>query len=273
MTTIDWGALMSPYPHDGRGGKLLSYAIKPPKDKPGEMLLLCGPEEVADQIWNAAGAICGQATLSEKGKKKYTHAIYFPGGVPDFIKDLAEMLTTCLSIPAPDHVDLAVALDWYNQPDEEGEIVRTTAGYWIWTTKHASHPEFSNSRTSRRQMIAALVTFIESHPLFAEAEAIVTAPGHDADGKSFGEVLAREVAKRVGIPFVESSSPGPRAAQKETPLDLSDVFTVQSQLSGTVIVLDDVFHTGGSATGAAAAARRAGATTVLSLVVARTIRK
>lgn len=253
MSFID--LYLPPYFPDSRGGKLERHIVKPVKNRPGEMLYLCGPDEVADQIWNVAGAICGKARLSDEGKKKYTHAIYFPGGVPDFVLDLAALLTNCLSIPAPDQVDCALAIDWYNQLDDEGEIVRTTAGYWIWTTKHAPHSEWSNSLTSRRLMINCLVDFIRAHPLLADATAIVTAPGHDADGLSFGEVLAREVAGKVGIPFVESTSPGPRPAQKETPQDLSSTFTVTAPLSGTVIVLDDVFHTGGSATGAAAATR------------------
>ncbi|TQO18525.1 hypothetical protein FB472_0042 [Rhodoglobus vestalii] len=273
MADIDWGALLPPFTPDQRGGKLDHFQIATMEWVQGEFLLLCGPNEVADQIRQSAGGFCGEARLDRETKKTFTHGIYFPNGVPTFITDLAELLQNCLSIPSPDQVDHAMALDWYNQPNDDGEIVKTEAGYWIWTTKYASHPEYNNSKHSRRQIITALVDFIARHPLFASASAIVTAPGHNADGQGFGEVLAREVANRAGIPFVESTSPGPRPAQKETPQDLSDIFTVASPLAGTIIVLDDVFHTGGSATGAAAAARRAGAATVLLLVVARTIRK
>jgi adenine/guanine phosphoribosyltransferase-like PRPP-binding protein len=271
MTIIDWEALFPPYLADLRGGKLKEFKVHPKGE--GEFLLLCGPVQAFDQLRSAAGSICVAAKLTENAKKTYTHALYFVGGVPTVIVDLAERLRVCLSIPAPAHVDHALALDWYNQPDGEGDIAKTGAGYWIYTTKYATHPQWGTSRQSRREMIAALVEFVHGHPLFGSATAIVTAPGHDADGQSFGEILGREVAQKAGIPFVESTSPGPRPAQKETQQDLTDTFTVNGVLSGTVIVLDDVYHAGGSASGAAAAARRAGAETVLSLVVARTIRK
>lgn len=259
------------YKWDTRGSKLERYELRDVST--GQVLVVECPPWIAEQIDMTYGHLGRSGPLKEETAKKYSHGWGFAGEAPDGVEDFLEMLTLVLSIPNPEHVDLTIALDWYYQPDDEDELKRTTAGYWINTTKHASQPTWSNSMNSRRLMIKALVLFINTHPLYRNATAIITAPGHKADGQSFGEVLAREVAAKVGIPFVETTSPGPRAQQKESPQDLTDMFTVQGQLSGDVIVLDDVFHTGGSASGAAAAAKRAGADRVFALTVARTIRR
>jgi hypothetical protein len=265
---------LPPYIESPRGGKLTSYKVKTLSDPmDGDALLLCGPREVAEQILAAHEGSCRKARLTDEAKKTYTHGIRFPGGVTKDVVELADMLTAVVSIPAPKNVDFAVALDWYYVPDDDQEegIARTDMGDLINWTKHATHPEYGNSVRSRAKMLRLLVGFIGLHPLYAEASAIIAAPGHKADGQSFGEVLAREVAAKSGIPFVESHGQGARPAQKEQKQNLDDVFTVQGGLSGTVIVVDDVYQSGGSARGAAAAAIRAGATSVVSLAVARTI--
>lgn len=262
---------LPPYLPNRRGGKLSSYEVRDNKNgKPGEVVLFCGPDEVADQLVDTFGEACTPRALTDKGRKKWTHAFEFPAGVPESATDLLDLLTHAVSIPAPEYVDHAIALDWYTVPDED-DLVHTDMGNCINWTKHATHPEWGNSRRARARMLRQLVLFIQEHPLYADATAIIACPGHKGDGQSFGEVMAREVATKVGIPFVESRSAGPRPAQKEVKQDLSEAFTVDAALSGRVIVVDDVYQSGGSARGAGAAARRAGATSVVSLAVARTI--
>lgn len=263
---FDWSTLH----WERRGDKVAKYRIS--DIRRGTALVVDCPDWIADQIQMIFGSACESRPLAEHAADDYSHGFLFKHDAPDHLDTTMQVLSSVLSIPAPDYVDIAISLDMYNRPNDQDELERTPAGYWIWTTKHASEPSWSNSRNSRRLMIDALVAVVQSHPLYANATAIVTAPGHKADGDSFGEVLAREVAGKVGIPFIETTSPGPRPQQKETPQDLTNVFTVQGELSGDVIVLDDVYHTGGSASGAAAAAKRAGATRALSLTVARTIR-
>jgi adenine/guanine phosphoribosyltransferase-like PRPP-binding protein len=264
---INWGDLR----WERRGDRIADHRIAHVRGE--SALLLDCPDWIRDQIAMIYGTDCEPRTPAERVADDFNHAFRFPGGAPDDLASTVELLSTVLSIPAPPHVDVAITLDWYTQPDDAGGLKHTPAGYWINTTKHAPHPEWSNSRNSRRLMINALVDMIRIHPLYANATAIIAAPGHLADGQSFGEVLARDVAARVGIPFVETTAPGPREQQKEgATQDLTEVFTVQGALSGDVIVLDDVYRTGGSASGAAAAAKRAGADRVLSVAVARTIR-
>lgn len=261
--TIEWW--------EQRGDKIAKHRIA---SAPGEAALLVNcPSWIGDQIAMTYAPNCERRPVAEIVAKDFNHGFRFEGSAPEGLADLVTVLSTVLSIPAPQYVDVAIALGWYTQPNDEGALEKAKAGYWINTTKHASHPEWSNSRNSRREMITALVGLIQTHPLYAGATAIIASPGHLADGQSFGEVLAREVAATVGLPFVETSAPGPRPEQKEGETqDLTNTFTVASSLSGDVIVLDDVYRSGASASGAAAAAKRAGADRVFALTVARTIR-
>jgi hypothetical protein len=253
---------------DTRGDKISKFDVVSTSDG-GEALLLCCPEWIGVQVEAALDK--KRVGLKESTAKDYTHGFRFKKRVPDEVKQFIENLTYVLSIPAPDHVDFAIALDWYTVPDDEtGDLVHTNAGNWINWTKHAPHPEWGNSTRSRRKMVNQLIAFIQEHPIYSNATAIIAAPGHLGDGQSFGENLARQVAKEVGLPFVESTAAA-RTAQFEEKQDLTRAFTVQEALVGTVIVLDDVYQSGGSASGAAAAARRAGADNVLVLTVARTI--
>ena len=264
---IDWGSLR----WEQRGDKIAKHRIARAR---GETALVVDcPDWIADQIAMTYGSSCQRRPVAEVIAKEFNHGFVFQGDGPDGLGDVVEVLSTVLSIPAPKHVDVAIALGWYTQPDDEGELKHAKAGRWIYTTKHATHPEWSTSRTSRREMLTALVGLIQTHPLYSGATAIIASPGHLADGQSFGEILAREVAEKADIPFVESTAPGPRPQQKEGQTqDLTGTFTVTERLSGDVIVVDDVYRSGGSASGAAAAAKRAGADRVYALTVARTIR-
>lgn len=264
---IDWGELQ----WEQRGDKIAKHRIA--KSRGETALVVDCPNWIADQIAMTYGPACQRRPVAEVVAKDFNHGFVFEGDGPDGLGDVVEVLSTVLSIPAPKHVDVAIALGWYTQPNDEGELEKAKAGYWINTTKHASHPEWTNSRKSRREMITALVGLTQTHPLYSGATAIIASPGHLADGQSFGEELAREVAENAGIAFVETTAPGPRPEQKEGQTqDLTGMFTVAEPLTGDVIVVDDVYRSGGSASGAAAAAKRAGADRVFALTVARTIR-
>lgn len=257
---------------DRRGDRLSEYRVADWNGGTG-VLLSC-PVWIRDQLEQLYGPLCERRNPGDQVAGKFNYGLFFPQGAPDDLEQTLDLLTNVVSIPAPAHVDVAITIDWYTRPNDEDELVHTDAGYWIHTTKHATHPEWGTSRNSRRLMINALANVILTHPLYAQATAIVASPGHLADGQSFGEILAREVAAKVGIPFVETTAPGERPQQKEgSARDLTREFTVQGALSGDVIVLDDVYRTGSSASGAAAAAKRAGADRVHSLTVARTIRR
>ena len=263
------------YEGDSRGARIDRSEVR--SFESGDALLVrCAPW-IASQIAQVIGSRGVEQEITEPTTKAdFNHGYRFDRRVPEDVLELVNVLTNVLSISPPENVDTAIALDWYTHPGSDDELEKTEKGTWINHTKHAIQPTWGNSVRQRARMIEALSSFFRAHSLYAEATAIVAAPGHLADGDSFGENLAREIAVRLEIPYVESSAPRARAEQKEHDgprTDLTNEFTVNGRLMGTVVVLDDVYKTGASVSGEAAAARRAGADKVRSLVVARTIRK
>jgi adenine/guanine phosphoribosyltransferase-like PRPP-binding protein len=262
-----------PFYPDPRGGKIASYKIVRDAHIPagGQVLLMCGASAAFAQLKHAAMDISNEAQLTDIGKKKWTHALRFPGEVPSDIITLVNFLQNALSIPSPDFVDHMVALDWYSQPDGDS-VAHTRAGNFVYYTKYATFPEYSNSRRARSEMIREMTEAIRVHRLMRNASAITAAPGHLADGNSFGEILAREVAGRIGMRYVEATANGgPRESQKLIKQDLLEAFDLDDAVYDTVLVIDDVYHSGGTASGIAAAAKRAGAHVVICLCVARTL--
>ncbi|NYD67881.1 hypothetical protein [Agromyces atrinae] len=264
--------LFPPFAADGRGNKLTKYEICDDDDS-GSELKLCGPDEVAAQIIAVAGDTCVDRQLDDKGRLKWTHALHFPEGVPQEIEDLCEILTNWLSIPNRADLDLSLSLDWYKQPDDEGELVHTPTGELIYRTKYAKEPTWSSSRQARRELLNAMVRAVDTHPMLAAADVISTPPGSNGDGTSFGEILGREIAERAGRPFVPMSGP-PRAQQKEeVAREVRNDFSLTEVVRGPLLLIDDVFHTGVTMESAARAARRAGASHVFALTAARTLRR
>lgn len=270
---MDFSIFLPPFTSDGRGNKLERYRIQDHNGEAGALLLLCGPDEVADQVILLAEGAFKNVRLGEKSRKKWTHGFFFPDGVPQEVADLCNNLTEWLSIPNSPDIDISLSLDWYKQPNDDGELVHTPAGTLIYRTKYATEPTWSSSRQARRDLLAAMSDLIVAHPLFAVAAVISSPPGSKGDGQSFGEQLGRDVAARVGLPFVPMHGPA-RAPQKEEIVrKVRDDFELNEVVRGSVILIDDVFHTGVTLESAARAARRAGASVVLALTAARTLRK
>jgi hypothetical protein len=214
--------------------------------------------------------------MPKESKTEYSHCLHFPGGKPAGITELLEMLEQVLCIPSPPGIDCVVALDWYTVPDASkpsSDWERTDMGRRISYTKHAPYPNGSGSRQARMELHHVLTSFIQAHPLFSAAPVIISPPGSKADGNSYAENLAKAIASKAGKQFLPSTAVGPRPEQKEGGhQDLTQSFTVEGTINGSVVILDDVFRTGTTITGEAAAARRAGAGLVLALTAARTLR-
>lgn len=266
------------YTGDGRGGKIENAwkRVLPDGSASDDFVDLCCPQEAVDQILACSGSIAQQVKVPEELEARVSHSLYFEDGLPAQPRELVYLLKEVVSIPAPVGVDFAIALDWYKQVEDgvdPREWADTAMGQCIHYTKYATQPTWSTSRAKRRELIRALVGFVQRHPLYADAIAVSAPPGSAADGQSFAELLAQDVAAAVGKPYVSQTASGPRPQQKEgVHQDFSVAFTMSANLTGPVIVMDDVYRTGSSMSGAALAARRAGATSVLALTAVRTLR-
>lgn len=211
---MSFSIVIPPFNRDNRGNKLDSFAVRTLKGKPGAALVLCGPGEVFEQIRSVADETCVTKSPTEKGKEKWTHALYFERGVPQSILDLCEDLQRWLSIPSSPSIDFSLSLDWYKQPNDDGDLIHTAAGTLIYHTKYATNPDWSSSKRARRDLLTAMAEVIAGHPSSTRPRLRRLRLGARATDGSFGELLGRDVAKRAGLPPVPMQGPA-RPPQKQ----------------------------------------------------------
>ena len=108
---------------------------------------------------------------------------------------------------------------------------------------------------------------------------MVAVPGHDRTYLSFGEQIAASVSGLLRVPLVKVATPHEfRHAAKDLPAGgsaaMRSAFSVAENLSGaTALIVDDVFHTGGTMSAVGSAVMRAGASRACGLVAVRTMRR
>jgi hypothetical protein len=261
-----------PFLADQRGNKLKKFKVGASK-RGGQVVLLCGPNEIASQLLAWYAADCSEAPLSEKGAREWTHAIHFPDGVPAGVSGLLEGLEQWVTLTGREDVNLGMSVDWFKKADDEGDLVVTEMGRRINYTKYAPYPNGSSSVKARRELHDAMVELIETHPAYAATGIVTSPPGSTGDGNSFGERLGQALASRTGKTFIPTAGPARPPQKEEGERAVRDDFVLTERINERVLVIDDVFHTGSTLDATARAARRSGATEVITLTAARTLRK
>jgi hypothetical protein len=189
-------------------------------------------------------------------------------------RDCLELLEKVVTIRPPSGVNIAIALDYYKDPDSDPDPMQwknTKAGELVSRAKYKKAPGALDDLTRE------LVSVVRRHPLLSGCDAVLSIPGHDALNESFSEQLARAVAADLGIPFERTGArrvTRPEAKAIGESDDLSNEFTVNSVVRGRpVLIVDDVLMSGRTMAAVANAARRAGAVAVCGLVGAKTLKK
>ena len=153
-------------------------------DGDGQILLLCASPEVAAQVEALAVGYFRPATLTDAGKRSWTHAYRFPNGVPVDLGLVLQLLKECVTLSARPGVNLAISVDWFKQPNDDGDLVPTDMGRCINYTKYAPYPNGSGSVAARRQLHDAMTELIVRHPVYDTTRFVTSPPGHKADGNS-----------------------------------------------------------------------------------------
>lgn len=270
--TVNLFLNLPPFIPDQRGNKLEKFKIGRSKNG-GQVVLLCGPDEVADQILGWFGRACVRSTLNEEGSRTWTHAIRFPDGVPDGLAELLERLRGWVTLTGRADVNLGMSVDWFKQPDDDGDLVVTEMGRRINYTKYAPYPNGSGSVKARGELYDAMIDLIENHPVYSSTALVTSPPGSAGDGNSFGERLGSTLARRTGKTYIRTTGPARAPQKEEGERVVRDDFVLSEPISERILIIDDVFHTGTTLDATARAARRAGATEVITLTAARTLRK
>lgn len=248
------------------------WARKPDSDQQMRRLYICGPTSAAEQIREVAENRCFERDVPKARRESYSHCFEFPDGFCQDVDDLVGVLRNIRTLRARPHLDYAWVLDWYKVPEDgvDGtDWLDTRAGDLV------NRGKYRHSNVHGRELAKWMADTIAAHPLMAGAETVLTVPGSAADGRSFGERLARTVAKLAGKPLEAAESVGgARPARKtgEGPVDLQGSFRMTTTLDGTVLIVDDVYRSGESMGAVAYAARLAGADTVYGFAAAKTMR-
>ncbi len=133
--------------------------------------------------------------------------------------------------------------------------------------------KYRNARAGVRWLAGAMAALVDE-PVSVVTWVPTTTARRRARGFDQAELLARAVARRLRTPCRRAlrRHPGPpqTGADAATRRLGRPVIAARGQLTGTVLLVDDVTTTGITLTAAAQAARSAGADRVIALVAART---
>lgn len=271
-------AVVSPYQPDSRGNRVQKHEfllVMKAGTVTVRVLDMRGPGEAAWQIGEVAAGSGRARPVPDSRRGTWTHRFEFPAGVPTEVRHLVSLLEEVLTLTNTPHLNCVIALDWYKVPDDElppDQWANTDVGALINRGKYSGAMDAAGAALADR-----IAGFMQRHPLYRDCSAIVTAPGSRANQESFGERLAATVAQRVGKTLVVTQAPkGARPPAKQGQAQLSPEecgFEMPQRLSGSVVVVDDVYRTGSTMRAVAYAARHAGARRVLGVVGARTLRR
>lgn len=270
MVVIRWPAYMG----DHRAGRVERHQWTKrahPSSDPTRWLYVCGPEGAAAQIRRLADGRAVAVPVPEASARDYSHCFEFANGKVREVTALVQSLETLMTLADKPHLDHALVMDWYKIPPDDPDVR-------IWpntpTGDLVNGGKYRHIRSRSLALADAMAEAIMGHPLLREASTIVTSPGHEADGGSYGEQLARAVARRTGHPVTETVCVhGPRAQRKSgEPVDLEGEFAMPHALSGPALIIDDVCRSGSTMSAVGLAARLGGASAVYAFAPVKTMR-
>lgn len=240
-----------------------------------------GVPAVTDHVLGILPRAKAVGTLSHDAQWPYRIRMDFnpDGSLAEFLDFLQEVLV--IHIRQKGYLDAAIALDFYTRPAKNGsgDLVYTSTAQSIRLIKHYESAEQAEVDRAGQELCRSLSDAIVRHEWFNEATRILAVPGHARDKPSVSVLLGTLLSRELGIELTSVScttplrKPGKLMSPRERATMLHE-FRVDEDLAGeTILVLDDVYHTGYTMAGVANAARRAGAGTVLGLAAARNLRR
>jgi hypothetical protein len=259
------------YGGNQRAGLIERHAWSDPAEGKS-YLYVCAPDVVADHIFRVGGTTCVSVAVPSGQAGEYSHCFAVPESRRGILEQLAALLSKCRALVLRPPMELGMALDWYKVPDPEVDPrwwQNTPAGNRVSRGKYWS----GEREGSLEKLSRAIAVAIQLHPAFAATTSILSVPGSDGTGSSFGEELARMVADRCEIPLiVPVCVHGARTPRKNGGQINDGDFRIDSQMAGAVLVVDDVYQSGATMAEVARAALESGAVEVYGMTAVRTMR-
>jgi alkylhydroperoxidase family enzyme len=242
------------------------------------LLLIRGSNETADHVLGAFPDATN-VNLYARHQPRWTHRLRLPGAAD--LSELLPLLRRVIALRVSRELDAALALDFHQQPcpTSENGVIRTPTGQLVYTVKYENRSA-EKVRSAGRALCTSLTDVVLTHPWFSTADLVLPVPGHDPERVAasirIGATIARSTGKELGS--VTCRHRGYRRPAKDMTraerAQLLDEYSIDQDLAGrTILVVDDLYHSGSTMTGVARAARKAGATTVLGLSGTRNLRR
>jgi len=134
--------------------------------------------------------------------------------------------------------------------------------------------KYRNARSALPFLAAAMAALVDPSAIDVVTWAPTVATRRRHRGFDQAQMLARAVARRLGRPCrgVLRRRPGtpPQTGRTLAQRRCGPTFDIRANISGRVLLIDDVVTSGATVTAAAAALRAGGATSVAVVVAART---
>lgn len=202
-----------------------------------------------------------------------------PVGALDEVTRFLSLLTGTLTIE--DSLDESHSLGYHQDEDETGELVRSELGWLVIraSAKYGRPPD----PEARRKIVEGLRRFVEEHPRYRRAEAVAAVPPRQAGGQgSLCQSVAADLAAQLERGLIEIVRVSTRPPQKDI-VDEDRKKGVERRIENqegsmrvddnvgglSVVVLDDLYGSGGSMREAARVLRDSGAKEVLGLTVTK----
>lgn len=249
---------------DSRANRLQRFEIEPAGDR-SRLLLGCCPDVLRAIEVMLAGRNCENIGEDENWPARLECDAQPAPELDACLKLLGEVLT----LTGAEGLDSAFALDYYTWPVSEGSdvLAATEMGRLIPLGK-------KGNAGARRTIVRQMVSVVKRHPRLSECNAVIPVPGTD---HKLSALLAEEVAEKLTIPSGETAWTGTSAkgpAKRGHESNELKPCTIDDEIDGlSVLVVDDVWHTGISLRSVAHQALADGAVSVFGLVAARNIRR
>ncbi|MEX0626606.1 MAG: phosphoribosyltransferase family protein [Chloroflexota bacterium] len=232
--------------------------------------LLCR-NEVAVQVERAIGAALGdRLPIRAADEGEWTHRYPLARPLTEEEVGFLELLGHVLTLRIGPPVVVAIALDWYKDPQSHEDPD-------LWADTHVGEliheAKYAGSAPHAKKLVAELAQVMAQHPDLSQAEVVVSVPSHSPG--HFSERLAKAVANVRKLPLAELTD-NAAAPVKDTPADERPAreFAIEAATikRRSVILIDDVCRSGESLRTAAAFLDSVGASSVSALVAVRTMR-
>jgi hypothetical protein len=199
----------------------------------------------------------------------FDSAFRYSGPRRSDVDQLVDVLKHVLTLRQVPELDVALALDFYKEADEYGELVNTKAGALIRTLKYYTSNPAARTRAGS-DLVGWMCDIIQRHPLLARADRLVVVPSTNSN---ISEWIGARLSAVCGKPHIVAVETTGSTAEDKAGDETSKQYRVDADLTGEeVIVVDDVYWKGRALRGVGSACRVAGAERVYGLVGARNLR-